>query len=182
MVYSHSLGWDEWGWSLFNADWKHRRVIGVCSSSPIFYTVSYIWWWAPLSASLQSSARNVQGQAGWGSQQCGPVPGVPAHSRGVGTRGSLMSLPTQALLWVSHKGKNTTRRTQEQVDVSWQPLKYNFKPYKSGLNLYSESMSLKLTLNAGFFLYARSSQLKSHFIILSFLYLHLIKDEKWCHV
>lgn len=111
-----------------------------------------------------------------------PVQGVPAYSRGVGTRGSLMSLPTQALLWVSHKGKNTTRRTQEQVDVSWQPLKYNFKPYKSGLNLYSESMSLKLTLNAGFFLYACSSQLKSHFIILSFLYLHLIKDEKWCDV
>lgn len=56
--------------------------------------------------------------------------------------------------------------------------KYNFKPYKSGLNLYSEFMSLKLTLNAGSFFYARSLQLKSHFIILSYFYLNLIKDEK----
>jgi len=29
---------------------------------------------------------SVQGQVGWGFQQPGPVEGVPAHGRGVGTR------------------------------------------------------------------------------------------------
>jgi len=29
---------------------------------------------------------SVQGQAGWGFEQPGPVEGVPAHGRGVGTR------------------------------------------------------------------------------------------------
>jgi len=28
----------------------------------------------------------VQGQVGWGSEEHGPVEGVPAHGRGVGTR------------------------------------------------------------------------------------------------
>ena len=43
-------------------------------------------------------AGNVQGQAGWGFEQLGLVEGVPAHGRGVGTRWSLGSLPTQTIL------------------------------------------------------------------------------------
>ena len=42
---------------------------------------------------------SVQGQVGWGFEQSGLVEGVPAHSRGVGTRWSLRSLPTQTILW-----------------------------------------------------------------------------------
>ena len=42
---------------------------------------------------------SVQGQAGWGFEQPGLVEGVPAHGRGVGTRGSVRSLPTQTNLW-----------------------------------------------------------------------------------
>ena len=41
----------------------------------------------------------VQGQAGWSSEQPGLVEGVHAHGRGVGTRWSLRSLPTQTVLW-----------------------------------------------------------------------------------
>jgi len=41
----------------------------------------------------------VQVQAGWGFEQPGLVEGVPAHSRWVGTRRSLRSLPTQTILW-----------------------------------------------------------------------------------
>jgi len=42
---------------------------------------------------------SVQGQVGWGFEQPGPVEGVPAYGRGVGTRWSLRSLPTQTILW-----------------------------------------------------------------------------------
>jgi len=42
---------------------------------------------------------SVQGQVGWGFEQAGVVEGVPAHGRGVGTRWSLRSLPTQTILW-----------------------------------------------------------------------------------
>lgn len=52
----------------------------------------------------------------------------------------------------SDKSKNIRGRTQEQVDTCWQPLKYNCKPYKSGLNLYSESMSLKINYEYFIFL------------------------------
>jgi len=41
---------------------------------------------------------NVQGQAGWVFEQPGLVEGVAAHSKGVGTRRSLRSLPTQTIL------------------------------------------------------------------------------------
>ena len=40
----------------------------------------------------------AQGQAGWGFGQPGPVGGVPAHGRGVGTGWSVRFLPTQAIL------------------------------------------------------------------------------------
>ena len=42
---------------------------------------------------------SVQGQAGRGFEQPGLVDGVPAHGRGVQTRWSLRSLPTQTILW-----------------------------------------------------------------------------------
>jgi len=41
---------------------------------------------------------SVQGQVGWGFEQPGLVEGVPAHGRGVGTRLSIRSLPTQTIL------------------------------------------------------------------------------------
>jgi len=37
-------------------------------------------------------------QVGWGIEQPGLVEGVPAHGRGVGTRRSVRSLPTQTIL------------------------------------------------------------------------------------
>jgi len=40
----------------------------------------------------------VQGQVGWRFEQRGIVEGGPAHRRGVGTRGSIRSLPTQTTL------------------------------------------------------------------------------------
>ena len=40
----------------------------------------------------------AQGQAGWSSEHPGLVGDVPAHGRGVGTRRSLRSLPTQSIL------------------------------------------------------------------------------------
>lgn len=42
---------------------------------------------------------SIQGQIRWGSEQPGLVEGVPAHDRRLGTRGSLSSLPNQAILW-----------------------------------------------------------------------------------
>ena len=41
---------------------------------------------------------SVQGQVGWGFEQRGLVESVPVLGRGVGTRGSLRSLPTQTIL------------------------------------------------------------------------------------
>ena len=41
---------------------------------------------------------SVRGQVGWSSEQPGLVEDVPAHGRGVGTRQSLRSLPTQTIL------------------------------------------------------------------------------------
>jgi len=41
---------------------------------------------------------SVQGQVGWDFEQPGLVEGVHAHGRGVGTRWSLRSLPTQTIL------------------------------------------------------------------------------------
>ena len=43
--------------------------------------------------------RNIQGQAGRGSEQPDPVEDVPAHCRGVGLDDLEMSLPTQTTLW-----------------------------------------------------------------------------------
>ena len=40
---------------------------------------------------------SVQGQVGWGLEHPGLVEGVPAHGRGVGTRWSVRSLPTQTI-------------------------------------------------------------------------------------
>ena len=40
---------------------------------------------------------SVQGQVGWGFEQPGVVEGVPVHGRGVGTRWSVRSLPTQTI-------------------------------------------------------------------------------------
>ena len=42
---------------------------------------------------------SVPGQVGWGLEQPGLVEGVPAQGRGVATRRSLRSLPTQTILW-----------------------------------------------------------------------------------
>ena len=42
---------------------------------------------------------SVQGQARRGFEQPGLVEGVPAHGKGVGSRWSLRSLPTQTILW-----------------------------------------------------------------------------------
>jgi len=42
---------------------------------------------------------SVQGQVGWGFEQPGLVEGVPAHGRGIGTRWSLRSVPTQTIFW-----------------------------------------------------------------------------------
>ena len=42
---------------------------------------------------------HVQGQDGWVFEQPGLVEGVPAHGRGVGTRWSIRSVPTQTILW-----------------------------------------------------------------------------------
>jgi len=41
---------------------------------------------------------SAQGQAGWSSEHPGLAGDVPAHGRGVGTRWSLRSLPTQRIL------------------------------------------------------------------------------------
>jgi len=41
---------------------------------------------------------SAQGQVGRGLEQPGPVEGVPAHGRGVGTGWSVRSLPTQTIL------------------------------------------------------------------------------------
>ena len=41
----------------------------------------------------------AQGQVGWSSEQPGLVEDVPAHGRGIGTRWSLRSRPTQTILW-----------------------------------------------------------------------------------
>jgi len=40
----------------------------------------------------------VQGQIGWGVEKHGLMEAVPAHGRGVGTRRSICSLPTQNIL------------------------------------------------------------------------------------
>ena len=42
---------------------------------------------------------SVQAQVGWVFEQPGLMEGVPAHGRGVGSRWSLRSLPTQTILW-----------------------------------------------------------------------------------
>jgi len=42
---------------------------------------------------------NVQGQAGWGSEQPDLVEDVPAHCRGLGLDDLYRSLPTQSTLW-----------------------------------------------------------------------------------
>jgi len=41
---------------------------------------------------------SVQGQVGWGFGHPGPVEGVPARGRGLGTGWSIRSLPTQTSL------------------------------------------------------------------------------------
>jgi len=41
---------------------------------------------------------SVQGQVGWSPEQPGLVEDVPAHGRGIGTRLSLRSLPTENIL------------------------------------------------------------------------------------
>jgi len=51
--------------------------------------------WRSCGCSLPGS---VQGQAGWSSEQPGPVEGVPAHSWRVGTQGSVSLLPTETVL------------------------------------------------------------------------------------
>ena len=53
---------------------------------------------------------SVQGQAGWSCEQPGLVEDVPAHGRGIGTRWSLRSLPTQTILWPYDSG-NERKRT-----------------------------------------------------------------------
>jgi len=44
---------------------------------------------------------SVQGQVRWGFEQPGLVEVVPAHARGLRTRWSTRSLPTQTMLWFS---------------------------------------------------------------------------------
>jgi len=46
---------------------------------------------------------SVQGQVGQGFEQPGVVEGVSAHGRGVGTRWSLRSLPTQTILYFCYR-------------------------------------------------------------------------------
>jgi len=47
---------------------------------------------------MKANPGSVQGQVGWSSEQPGLVEDVPAHGRGIGTRWSLRSLPTQTIL------------------------------------------------------------------------------------
>ncbi|GAB0188844.1 hypothetical protein GRJ2_001349700 [Grus japonensis] len=65
-----------------------------------FFTVRVVTYWDQVA---QRSCGypipgSVQGRVGWGFGQPGLVEGVPARSRGVGTRWSLRSLPTQTIL------------------------------------------------------------------------------------
>mgnify|MGYP001852778014 FL=1 len=58
------------------------------------------WLRLPREA-VDAPLQGVQGQAGWGPGQPGLVGGNTAHGRGGDTKCSLMSLPTQAILWFS---------------------------------------------------------------------------------
>lgn len=42
--------------------------------------------------------RSVQGQVKWGFEQPALVEGVPTYGRGIGTRWSLVSFPTQTII------------------------------------------------------------------------------------
>jgi len=57
------------------------------------------WHRLPREAVAAPLPGSVQGQVGWSSEQPGVVESVLAHGRGVGTRWSLRSLPTQTILW-----------------------------------------------------------------------------------
>jgi len=65
-----------------------------------FFTLRVVRHWSrlPREAVGCPLPGSVQGQVGWGFEQPGLVEGVIVHGRGVGTRRSLRSLPTQTIL------------------------------------------------------------------------------------
>jgi len=70
---------------------KYRKESVYCDDGEALEQVAKSICGCPLPGS-------VQGQVGWGFEQLGPVEGVPANGRGVRTRRSLRSLPTQTVV------------------------------------------------------------------------------------
>lgn len=67
-----------------------------------FFTVKVLRHWQrfPWETVKAPVPGSVQGQAGWGFEQPGPVEGVRVHSRGVQTRSRSKYFPMQSILWV----------------------------------------------------------------------------------
>ena len=86
-----------------------------------------------------------QGKAGCVPEKPGLVVGNPAHSRGVETRWSLRSFPTQAILWFYDK-------LSERNDSG------KIKKFKKYLIL----VYLRLEVTASELLLSKSNQLESH--------------------
>jgi len=65
-----------------------------------FFTMGVVKQWNrfPTEAVDAPLPGSVQGQTGWSSEQPGLMEDVPAHGRGVGTRCSSRSLPTETIL------------------------------------------------------------------------------------
>jgi len=63
-----------------------------------------------------------QGQVGWGFKQPGPVEGVPAHGRGVGTRWSIRSLPNHSFYAKGDTNIHPLHKNTKHKGVLFPPL------------------------------------------------------------
>jgi len=70
---------------------RYKKEILYCEGGETLAQVAQRVCGCPLPGS-------VQDQVEWGIEQPGLMESVPAHGRGVGTRGSIRSLPTQTIL------------------------------------------------------------------------------------